>query len=462
MSKGQVMDIFQTFHVLADFDEPAYCGHADFGKVEFDAKKFRRFFRNVLKVSKQECRDCNLSTAFKCLDRNATGYVLGEQIMDFVTESWSDEPPTSPKMKSQSPRRCLGSSQSGPAATIPFNLNGRATIPRSRFACGVSSWNVPVGIPPTGAAESFDRNVVFAAETFDRQRSCEGIAAEIAAWMPPKAKEFVVELQKTPSMPCLGINADVESTKLKVVGVREGLVHDYNAATELEKQIRVGDYIKSVNGVSGVQPMTEETQDADSLSLVIRRPFEASDNTALRLDSAGLVGESGVAMHSAARPLSAAGIRRAQSTAAMLQGSKASAATELEQRLRPHSAARIQQSVPSGSQSEPRANANRPNTAPSLGGHPAKSAVQANPKRPSSAAANPARPCSATSVGRPGSASTGQPLQYSWIKGAKTLNVMEGRLLELGLDVRGNYHHVSASRSALQGDRRSRKLGSFA
>lgn len=95
--------------------------------------------------------------------------------------------------------------------------------------------------------------------------------------VPVSAQIFKVVIQKPALDTPLGLHLDLSDPALiHVSGVRAGStpVSAYNAAAPEGLKMQAGDYIMSVNGVSGdAAKMTEAIQASVSLELELRRPF---------------------------------------------------------------------------------------------------------------------------------------------------------------------------------------------
>lgn len=90
-------------------------------------------------------------------------------------------------------------------------------------------------------------------------------------WTP---QLFTVEVQKTATLKKVGLEADhSDSQTLKITLVKDGLIKAYNDSAEESKQIKAGDSIIEVNGVTGdCKKMLETIGREKSLRFVVKRP----------------------------------------------------------------------------------------------------------------------------------------------------------------------------------------------
>lgn len=102
------------------------------------------------------------------------------------------------------------------------------------------------------------------------------IRAAGQAYPAGPAVEFAVRVTKSVGQG-LGMDIDIlDKNNCQIIGMKEeGLVSAYNLTTEPETQVRAGDFIVSVNGVTGdPQTLVKEMQKTGEMNIAVRRPFE--------------------------------------------------------------------------------------------------------------------------------------------------------------------------------------------
>mmetsp|Transcript_63238 Transcript_63238/g.133437 ORF Transcript_63238/g.133437 Transcript_63238/m.133437 type:complete len:216 (-) Transcript_63238:275-922(-) len=93
---------------------------------------------------------------------------------------------------------------------------------------------------------------------------------------PDPSKELALRFVKTPKTDSVGLAVDFyDGEKLHISDVGLGLADDYNKACDPKQQVRVGDYVICVNGISGhAGEMLKSMKSEKEVELVIRRPLE--------------------------------------------------------------------------------------------------------------------------------------------------------------------------------------------
>mmetsp|Transcript_90579 Transcript_90579/g.157199 ORF Transcript_90579/g.157199 Transcript_90579/m.157199 type:complete len:151 (+) Transcript_90579:56-508(+) len=102
-------------------------------------------------------------------------------------------------------------------------------------------------------------------------KTAETVAAkEVARNMP--ATDFIVEVEKKGPDSKVGLDVDHgDDVTLEIMLVKDGLVKDYNNSVAQDLQIRPGDRIVEVNGVSGDnKKMLEAVGKAAKLKFIVR------------------------------------------------------------------------------------------------------------------------------------------------------------------------------------------------
>lgn len=139
-NKIYIGDLEQKFSNYDDGGDSAPTG-------ELGPEEMRNFFRRVLRLTRHECSDKNLNTAFKAMDDDGSGTMSADEFMDFIkfcnAGVQKKEVPTKVHgllggtrdfLDKKLPRHRPGTQPDMPLAHVPFCLNGRDLPPASRFA----------------------------------------------------------------------------------------------------------------------------------------------------------------------------------------------------------------------------------------------------------------------------------------------------------------------------------------